>query len=90
MKNGAPGRNRTCDLDSGGPRDIHFTTGAAFIGTNSSQNLTYLLAPNKNNYSSFIKASRDLPINRTLRTLYSLFVHCLKVHAQFFFSKSFM
>lgn len=25
---GAPDRNRTCDLDSGGPRDIHFTTGA--------------------------------------------------------------
>lgn len=25
---GAPDKNRTCDLDSGGPRDIHFTTGA--------------------------------------------------------------
>ena len=27
-KNGAPGRNRTCNLSSGETRDIHFTTGA--------------------------------------------------------------
>lgn len=35
--NGALGRNRTCDLDSGGPRDIHFTTRAALTGCDSSK-----------------------------------------------------
>ena len=42
---GALGRNRTCDLDSGGPRDIHFTTRACFQHADSIKISYVLLVP---------------------------------------------